>query len=662
MEFSCLTAAKRGVAVRLEDFQTPSGTPTKGLLREWERWLKDGVPVAVIWSEERARSAGAEFVLSNSEDYHLRIENARQPALISYAFAPRLHDPIAYPIGFTEKAELDDLVRFEKYESAYEKLNLQVYYLDCPRRLPRPSRVITRNPYGELDDELDYGDHSSDVEYLPFPTAEGRKERLRIRKLRQYVVAATRMKVQMDAARLSHLYPPPCDVSEEAFDLFDLEEIEKLSGRIEDPIRRKVEDDYDPEPECEEGPLDEEESDYSMGKESTERSYSDMELSLSGESVAASFARPTLEQRIEGSRKSLWERLGPKEGDVASERAEGTEGTSTPTVSTPMERLELWKRSIANDPTRYTPKPSFDATLFEVDEAFLRRCEIQLPASTQAWLLDLALDDPGVTWGTLCSRALANGCSFRLGFPLSFEQYFAEPRRKEVQDANERFRTPPFWTNDRTVQLLEPPIRITSDLSPFRPPQVAIANDNRSICVKYRTALDHARYDPRLPLMLEYGGYLWRIATEIGPGNLANKILRGPSDNWAVYQVKAEFDRSRIYETYANPADDPLVAILIGKFDKLQGRSIWPPPDLFYNNQKWTGVWTEANETWFIKVWEEIKNKTAVAQAYARWEDNWAKPPRTLSEDGLATSADHKARSIVDKLKAEGALEGSVLV
>lgn len=205
------------------------------------------VPIAVVWSEERARNTSAGFVFSNSEDYQLRLETARRPERVSYAFAPRYHDPLAYPINSSEKAALHDLVRFERYENDYERLNLQVYYLVCPRRLPRPSRVITRNPYGDLDDELDYGDHSSDVEYPPLPTADGRQERLRIRKLRQYVVLATKMKAQMEAAGMAHLYPPLCDASEDSFDIDDLEEIERMSGIWEEPVRKRLEDDYDPQ-------------------------------------------------------------------------------------------------------------------------------------------------------------------------------------------------------------------------------------------------------------------------------------------------------------------------------------------------------------------------------------------------------------------------------
>lgn len=618
------TLPKRGVAVRLSEFQTASGGPIKGFKKEWGRWLKDKIPVAVVWCREIAEDPAYGFVTDRGEDFYLRVDNPSERAPRTLWLAPRYHDHLAYPISLQDAEILEDSVRFEIYENLYEKVNLKVYFLDCPLRAPKPRRVIQRNPFGDLDDELDYGDHSSDIEPPALPRVEGRTDHFRFRRLRQFVNPDTLMTRQMEAAGLLALFPPETDPSDESFDLNDREERDRREYEYSLPsqTRRRIYDDYDPEPSFE----DYEEyweyeqrsrsSDCSMDGGHSSQSDSDMR---SVEGTGAPEIVP--EGTKEGPRRPLWERLGLAEDRRAGEKEESrarADGHTTPTGGSPAQWWEEWKTSLSDDEARLEAATLFEGEEVPANETFLNDCHLAFPPSSKAWLLELIIANPYVTKSEICTKALKGGIAFRVGIPPSYEQSYAGARREELREAKALPRTTPFWTNETWSCLLDPPLRLVSDLQPFLPPQIAVNNSNTLIGAQYRRNLDRARYDPRLPLMLLYGGELARIAYQIGPRDMVLRLLTNPSDCWVAYQAKAEVDGKYIYETYANPADDPLAATLLGQFEYLQQRSFWPPVELFYGDLKWTGRWSEANETWFTSIWDKITAKTAVAQSYTK--------------------------------------------
>jgi hypothetical protein len=78
--------------------------------------------------------------------------------------------------------------------------------------------------------------------------------------------------------------------------------------------------------------------------------------------------------------------------------------------------------------------------------------------------------------------------------------------------------------------------------------------------------------------------------------------------------VDGEWD-SRDSEMYAKPEDDQVLRDVAGctTVDKL---SLWPPLDIFLKSDQWTGIWSDHNEEWFLRVWKMIDEGTLNPQPW----------------------------------------------
>jgi hypothetical protein len=166
---------------------------------------------------------------------------------------------------------------------------------------------------------------------------------------------------------------------------------------------------------------------------------------------------------------------------------------------------------------------------------------------------------------------------------------------------------------------------------------------------------------PEARSLLFYGGYVSRLMVEVMGKEKIRDVMKGPSHRFLAHgdrhmlKDEKEWDY-RDSEMGADFISDPMLTEIYGLTeDKM--RSLWPPLEHFNEMDRWTGIWSQQNETWFNSVWDLIRDGRMIPQA-------WHTPRAGVSlQVGLISqaAAERKmapvrksARSLLTKWRSEG--------
>jgi hypothetical protein len=125
---------------------------------------------------------------------------------------------------------------------------------------------------------------------------------------------------------------------------------------------------------------------------------------------------------------------------------------------------------------------------------------------------------------------------------------------------------------------------------------------------------------PEARSLVFYGGYVSRLMVEFMGREQLKDVLRGPSHTFLAHgnrhmlKDQSEWDY-RDSEMGADFASDPMLTEIYGLTED-RTKSLWPPLEHFCEMARWTGVWSDHNETWFDLVMDLIRDGRMTPQAW----------------------------------------------
>ncbi|KAH7905688.1 hypothetical protein BJ138DRAFT_1118245 [Hygrophoropsis aurantiaca] len=232
-------------------------------------------------------------------------------------------------------------------------------------------------------------------------------------------------------------------------------------------------------------------------------------------------------------------------------------------------------------PTSFTSKP-------------LRAGHLDLPPTTAVRCHVLLAESPELEPTDLPSLCLARGMPFRIWVPVG--------GLKQLM--------PSGLSGGRSK-----PAYLTAAEAGFS------AKGPAEACAEYLLRASTLMMRPHARRFLTMGGLLWRIALEFGPPGLYQAALAGPSIDTTFYNAGEYLPATG--ETDDTVSDEE-VDVLLGGYDGpgyRQRLSLWPPLKMLTDSGRWTGEWTETNETWFAGRVALIRAKSLLAfQSYKTWK------------------------------------------
>ncbi|KAG1804561.1 hypothetical protein EV424DRAFT_1351262 [Suillus variegatus] len=92
---------------------------------------------------------------------------------------------------------------------------------------------------------------------------------------------------------------------------------------------------------------------------------------------------------------------------------------------------------------------------------------------------------------------------------------------------------------------------------------------------------------------LMVGGIIWRVALQFGPNMLVQEALAGPSSDVTRWKSGEMLDD--LWDDTVTPAE---LEVLLGQGLE-SSVTCWPPHDIWTSSTRWSGYWSEKDESWF---------------------------------------------------------------
>ena len=227
---------------------------------------------------------------------------------------------------------------------------------------------------------------------------------------------------------------------------------------------------------------------------------------------------------------------------------------------------------------------------------FVRGLEISLPWKTELILLSYVEQNPSISGEGLLRFSLSHG------MPI----FISWSRQLGKQWAN-------AYTNNHP-QCKE----FHEELSPC-PLDTKLAPTQ--MCARWKNRIEYIFHRQDGVRLVFYGGYISRLALQIIGPTYFSEVLKGPSHMYLAHKKRFAVDidgewESRDSEMHARPEDDMVLRDVVG-CTTADNLSLWPPLNVFLTSEQWTGIWTDRNETWFLKMWGMVNEGTLKPQPWS---------------------------------------------
>jgi hypothetical protein len=190
---------------------------------------------------------------------------------------------------------------------------------------------------------------------------------------------------------------------------------------------------------------------------------------------------------------------------------------------------------------------------------------------------------------------------------------------------------------------------------------IAPALTTAQACREWLTRIQRLCRRPEARGLLFYGGYVSRLMVEVMGTEHVRDVMKGPSHRFLAHgdrnmlKDEKEWDY-RDSEMGGDFISDPMLTEMYGVTED-RTRSLWPPLEHFNEMDRWTGMWSDQNETWFRSVWDLIRDGRMSPQA---WHTSRAGTslqvglfPQATAERKMAPFR-KSARLFLEKWRSEG--------
>ncbi|KAH7908631.1 hypothetical protein BJ138DRAFT_1103346 [Hygrophoropsis aurantiaca] len=255
--------------------------------------------------------------------------------------------------------------------------------------------------------------------------------------------------------------------------------------------------------------------------------------------------------------------------------------------------------------------------------SILKSGRLELPPVTAIRCHALLAESPELRPEDLPALCLARGMAYRIWVPLG-------KLSSLVPKGMSLTRGKPAYLNSTDV--------------------IMTARDASEACAEYLQRVTSLLMRPHARRFLTLGGLLWRIALEFGPPGLYQAALAGPSTDVTVYNAGE-------YLATAGETDDVVsddeIEILLGALDGPLWRQrlyLWPFPAFVTDSGRWTGEWTEQNESWFTTRLALIRSRSPSAFLSRKAWRSAVKPlsAATLANEGTVNTVAHAIAALRD--------------
>lgn len=693
----------KGVALDLGNLGPRNQAPTAAFKEEFSQWLTGKVPVYILWTEELETSPLAQFMTCPSSPLHVHIENREVNVPRVYLAAENYGSNVGHVIAQSESVakKLASRYCYELYLSNYNKVNHQVFFLDYPLTDAKTQddlvlQSIQKRRLLELsskDSEFGTCRYFLSESTMPGDVAVGEGAPP------QGISTGTGIIPSSSPSSL-HTTPPAPATKVESIDPFlatstalaapsnslgtELFSRTRPSLFSSNPSQRSRTDWSTsakmlvPELIVTEGNP----SRVTTAPASTSRftpAGTTQDLSFFRQPLAKAPASDTTAYSIvnpaapvsRGSaddaesqppkkrQNTRWGRDGMErimEGSTQIVGRRDIEEVQSQTLlalkNKALKIAKGWVEGLAQDPKERTPLRVLSWLI--PDHRYLNGSKITLPITSLAWATELVLRNPETSKTDIVLFCIKHGVPLRLAF---YDGDFDDPallarHRHNLIDFVPRNK--PVWASDPDMQDMQGELGITPVMKPVAlPTELEVAG----FCLSYRKATDSVMFHPRLPIVLHYGALPSKIVSKVGNERLLDSSVKGPSLAWVEYRM-GTFRDGFWCESYDNPAQDPLVPLLLGQFQSCDSRSLWPPYHVFCNSRQWSGVWTSANELWFETIWNAIQNGNAKMLTPEEWQTELEK---TRTTGVPSVDRVRSAINMGEKMKKLGVIKDTVL-
>ena len=230
------------------------------------------------------------------------------------------------------------------------------------------------------------------------------------------------------------------------------------------------------------------------------------------------------------------------------------------------------------------PVPITPVSAVGMDVDFINKLRVQLPWRTEMIIISYLERFPDATSDELLRFALKYGLPVVVSWDQNHGRKWAQGYRDEHGPCSEYHEV-----------LAHRPI--PSTLTPSR------------ICQNWLDRVTYLFHHPEARRFIFYGGFISRLAVEIMGQDYLSQAVQGPSHRYlahgqrTVIQEETQWE-SRDSEMRCTSAEDEVLKDIYGY--TTENRSLWPPLPVFLESERWTGLWSNHNETWFKKMMEMI--------------------------------------------------------
>ncbi|KAG1727326.1 hypothetical protein EDB19DRAFT_1833142 [Suillus lakei] len=161
----------------------------------------------------------------------------------------------------------------------------------------------------------------------------------------------------------------------------------------------------------------------------------------------------------------------------------------------------------------------------------------------------------------------------------------------------------------------------------------------------YEATIQQLLNQPFVRHFLMVGGIIWHIALQFGPNTLVQQALAGPSSDITRWKSGEVLDD--LWDHTVTPAG---MVILLGQgLDKVG--TCWPPHDIWTSSAKWSGFWSEEDESWFqLQLANLSSGNINAPKTHKDWKRFYRPIPDSKSDDPSIHGSEAFARDLFQSL------------
>lgn len=230
-----------------------------------------------------------------------------------------------------------------------------------------------------------------------------------------------------------------------------------------------------------------------------------------------------------------------------------------------------------------------------VDQGFMRKIRIRTHWKTEMFLISYLEQFPNGSGVELALFALVHGLPIFISWSREDGRGWAEEyaaRNATCASSHEQLNHRPIPENISTTVM----------------------------CQDWLARVKYLCNRPDARRFLFYGGYISRLVVEFAGPDVLQSATQGPSHQFLAHGDRIMFRHGREWDyresEMADSFDqDPLLKDLYGVTTN-PSRSLWPSMEQFAESDRWTGIWSTHNESWFKSMMELIIGGRLPAQEW----------------------------------------------